>query len=165
MNWFDELVAKYRPKGVIVDTNVLLLYVVGSLDKSLISRHKRTRQFTEDDYEILVSLVAEFQTLVTCPNILTEVSNLVAQTDQSTAISLLTLLRSLVQPLREIHLPSREVCSTEQFAKLGLSDAAIVEIARENFLVLTDDFRLTQFLLTRQIDVLNFNHLRGGTAA
>ncbi len=47
-----------------------------------------------------------------------------------------------------------------QFAKFGLTDAAIAEIAAKKYLVLTDDFRLSQSLQAAGIDALNFNHVR-----
>ena len=44
--------------------------------------------------------------------------------------------------------------------RFGVTDAALVRIADEGVLVMTDDFRLYQYLLSRGRDVINFNHLR-----
>ena len=74
----DNLVRQYRTRGVLVDTNLLLLYFVGSADSRHVTRFKRTRQYTEDDFRILAGFLALFPTLATLPNILTEVSNLIA---------------------------------------------------------------------------------------
>jgi uncharacterized protein YacL len=46
------------------------------------------------------------------------------------------------------------------FPKLGLTDTAIFRAATGKFLVLTDDFRLAQYLSSQNVDVVNFNHLR-----
>ena len=51
-----RLIRQYALKGIIVDTNILLLYFVGALGRKKISQFKRTNQFDADDYEILVSL-------------------------------------------------------------------------------------------------------------
>jgi hypothetical protein len=45
-----DLVSKYRNRGVLVDTNILLLWMVGVVDSSWISKHKRTKQYTAGDY-------------------------------------------------------------------------------------------------------------------
>ena len=39
-------------------------------------------------------------------------------------------------------------------------DTGILRLARGKYLVLTDDFRLSQYLQKMEIDVLNFNHIR-----
>ena len=39
-----ELIRKHRGGGLIVDTNLLLLYLVGKTNPSRISKFKRTRQ-------------------------------------------------------------------------------------------------------------------------
>ena len=40
------LMQRYRSRGILVDTNILLLHFVGSFDPSLIARFKRTERFT-----------------------------------------------------------------------------------------------------------------------
>jgi uncharacterized protein YaiI (UPF0178 family) len=47
------------------------------------------------------------------------------------------------------------------FLWLGLADIAISEAARGSYLVLTDDAPLATHLGSLNIDVLNFNYLRG----
>jgi hypothetical protein len=42
---FDEVATRYRTAGLLIDTNVLLLYVVGSYDPGAVPRHKRTGRF------------------------------------------------------------------------------------------------------------------------
>ncbi len=52
------------------------------------------------------------------------------------------------------------MCQSDRFPKLGLTDSAILHLAKDKYLVLTDDFTLCQFLQKAGIDVLNFNHIR-----
>ena len=42
-------------KSALIDTNLLLLLVVGMTNKSYIKIHKRTKTFTVEDYEQLLS--------------------------------------------------------------------------------------------------------------
>jgi rRNA-processing protein FCF1 len=61
--------------------------------------------------------------------------------------------------LKEEYVTSREPM-TSGWAKFGLTDAAVGVIAKNKYLVVTDDFRLSQKLQHDGIDTLNFNHLR-----
>ena len=63
-------------KQIVVDTNLLLLLVIGITDRSLIAKHKRTRSFEAEDFDLLVSVLAGYDQVVVTPHIMTEVSNL-----------------------------------------------------------------------------------------
>jgi hypothetical protein len=47
------LIGKHRSKGVLVDTNLLVLLLVGLVNKRRIRRFKRTRDFTPADFDLL----------------------------------------------------------------------------------------------------------------
>jgi hypothetical protein len=47
------LIQTYGVNGVVLDTNVLLLHIVGSLDPELLGKIKRTNQFEASDYTLL----------------------------------------------------------------------------------------------------------------
>jgi hypothetical protein len=72
--------ARWRGKKLLVDTNILLLYIVGSLSLDRIARHKRTDTFTVEDYRLLDRVLRQFGGIVVSPDILTEVSNHLGQT-------------------------------------------------------------------------------------
>jgi hypothetical protein len=80
-DYIGHLISLYRRKGLLVDSNLLLLYFVGAYDPERISTFKGTysRGFSEDDFNLLFRLIALFEKIVTTPNILTEVSNLSSQ--------------------------------------------------------------------------------------
>ena len=67
---------------------------------------------------------------------------------------------SCIERFEERFTPSRELARQPHFLKFGFTDTGIVESAKGKFLVLTDDFRLAGYLERREIDVVNFNHLR-----
>ncbi len=76
MNYFEEIIGSYRNKGILIDTNLLLLYFIGKYNKSLIQYFKRTQKYVIEDYELSTSVIKFFTRIITTPNILTEVSNL-----------------------------------------------------------------------------------------
>jgi rRNA-processing protein FCF1 len=156
----EEALARYRSAGVLVDANLLLLYVVGAHDREMISSFKRTAKFTPEDFLILTTVLDTFHRVVTTPHVLTEVSNLAGQLKEHLKPAVFQLFAQTIQVLSEEYVPAREVSSHPAFSGFGLTDTAILQQARGKYLVLTEDFRLSQYLGHQGVDVLNFNHLR-----
>ncbi len=155
-----RLVQKYRSRGVLVDTNILLLYVVGKYQPELIARFKRSNVFTADEYELLVALLFHFHRIVTTPNILTEVSNLLGQLRDREKAECLQVLAQEIATMDEQFIRSDTAAQTEVYRRLGLTDAGILSLAQGSYLVLTADFALDCALRATGVDVLNLNHLR-----
>jgi rRNA-processing protein FCF1 len=155
-------VSAYRNKGLLVDSNLLLLYFVGSYDPARISNFKRTHSkgFREDDFNLLTRLVRLFARIVTTPNILTEVSNLSGQLREDKKQAYYVDFEKLVQSFAEHYIESKELCALTHFKSFGLTDSGIIALAMGKFLVLTDDGPLSGYLQNVGIDVINFNHVR-----
>ncbi len=74
-DYYIELLKKYYSKGILIDTNLLLIFIIGMCDKNYIATFKRTKTFSSEDYDILFHILQPFCKIITTPNILTEVSN------------------------------------------------------------------------------------------
>ena len=159
-NYIDELILKYIKKGILIDTNLLLLFLMGLVDAKQIEKFKRTSQFTIEDFFLIEKLLDLFQSRVTTPNILTEVSNLGGQLSEPLKSRFLDRLEQQVTVLSEKYCPSAEACAHHYFKKCGLTDSTILSIADSELLVLTDDFKLAGLISSVGIDVINFNHIR-----
>jgi hypothetical protein len=157
---FADPACALRTEGLLIDSNLLLLLFVGLYDRSRIEKFKRTAQFTVKDFKLLVGFIKRFKDVVTTPSILTEVSNLLGQLPDNMRYYFWQHFAYGLKNLHEHYTASRELGDEEAFPKLGLTDTAILHAANGKYLVLTDDFRLTQYLLSQNIDVINFNHLR-----
>jgi len=156
----ESLIQRYGPRGILVDTNILLLYVVGSFDPQLIPRFKRTRQFTVEDFQRLAALLGRFRAIVTTPHVLSEVNSLSSQlTDPAKSGYFAEFARRIVV-LDEHYVASRTVAQLVLFPRLGLTDVGILHLSKGGYLVLTDDSLLCRFLENAGVDVLNFNYLR-----
>lgn len=79
-------------KNLVLDTNLIVLLVVGFTDENLIKRHKRTRIFTAEDFVLLKILIEQNPKIVTTPHVFAECSNLIRQIDSITAAALLNSL-------------------------------------------------------------------------
>ena len=160
MNSDVTAINAYKGKGLLIDTNLLLLFFVGLHNQGSIQRFKRTMQFTPDDFSYLAGVIQLFKQVVTTPSILTEVSNLLGQLREGTRLSVFRIFALGIERFEERFTPSRELAQQPHFPKFGLTDTGIAQSAKGNFLVLTDDFRLAGYLEHHGIDVVNFNHLR-----
>jgi len=150
----------YRWEGLLIDSNLLLLLFVGLRDRNRIQKFKRTAQFTISDFERLAAFIGRFKEVVTTPSILTEVSNLLGQLPDSSKYSFYQHFADALSDLHEHYTPSQQLGNEKAFPKFGLTDTAVLRAASGKYLVLTDDFRLTQYLLSQNITVINFNQLR-----
>ena len=160
MSEMDRLIQRYKQAGILVDTNILLLYFIGAYDQDLIPKFKRTRQFTVEDHAILISLLGLFDKIVTTPNILTEVSNLSGQLGEPKKSEYFKKFSSGISLLEEEYVASKDVADMQEFVRFGLTDTGIVHLTRGKYLVLTDDLQLSQYLQSAEVDVINFNNIR-----
>jgi len=159
--YLESLFQKYKQQGIVVDANLLLMYFLGSFNPQLISQYKRTKSYTLDDFDILCRFIKCFERLVTTPNILTEVSNLSTALGEQIREEYFRKFKNIVTTLDEKVVTSRMAVENKHFEKYGLTDAVIVELCQKRYLVITDDFKLSNLLSHINIDVINFNHIRG----
>lgn len=156
----QDTAAYYSGKDVLVDANLLLLFVAGTVDRDLIGKNKRLKQYTTKHYELLVRCLKRFKRRITTPNIITEVSNLAGALNEPARTHFFDLLSKVVTDLTEEYIPTINVASLKEFNKLGVTDAVIVSLIKERFLLFTDDFRLAQYYASLNGEVINFNSLR-----
>ena len=155
-----SLFESYRQKGILIDTNILLLWFVGTVNRSRISKFNRTEQFLPEDYDSLVQILSYFSKNVTTPNILTEVNSLANQLGEPERSQCFSIFAQGVARLDESYIESRTSASMEGFTKFGLTDCGIINLASNQYLVLTDDFKLANYLENSGVDTINFNHIR-----
>lgn len=143
----------------MLDTNLLLLLIVGGARRDLIGK-RRLNMFSAEDYDTLVEIAKRFSLLATTPNILTEVSNLADGLAGNHKDAYIDSFVDHVSVLAEHYVPSEQLVGSQVFTLFGLSDAAIAEIANRELLVITIDSPLYHYLSAMGLDVLNFNHIR-----
>ena len=161
MDVVDHIIRRYCRIGILVDTNLLLLFVIGRFDRDRIVTFKNTQRYAPEDYDTVAVLIGEFDRLVTTPNILTEVSNLLGQLGEPIRSEALGFLCSDVLSLvDERYIQTFEAAKVETFHRFGLADTTTLVLARKAIPVLTDDFPLYENLTANGIDAINFNHVR-----
>ena len=97
---------------------------------------------------------------MTTPHILTEVSNFAGQLADRTRTGMFETLSAGIGLFDERHTPASDLVTDPAFPRFGITDTAVLREAKGRYLVLTDDFRLSQYLQWEGVDVFNFQHLR-----
>lgn len=151
------LVRRYRQPGVIVDANLLILLLIGQWRPERVATFRRTRnRFVAEDYDRVSELLDPLERIVTTPNILTEVSNLAGHLKSLERPSFFSLFAQSFARFDIRDVPAPASAAMPEFAKFGLTDAGIISLAREGYLVVTIDFPLANYLQTAGLAVLNY---------
>lgn len=153
----ESLKKRHRVTGILLDAQLLVLWIVGTVSDELISTHRRLREYDTMHFHALRELLSHFPRLVTTPHILTEASNLAAYFSSSLRDHVLDALRVLVSfkdglpEVKERHKPASKLCQEPHFSILGLADAAVIDAARRRVLVVSDDNDLLMTLKTENL--------------
>ncbi len=149
------------PTGIFIDANLLVLLVVGSVGRELISKHRRLRKFGEEDYDLLLNVIDPVIRVYVTPNTLTETSNLLAQHRDPERSLFFDRLRFIIHESEEITVTSAKASDNSQFRRLGLTDAALLEVVTAETPLLTVDLDLYLAALEKNPSAaVNFTHLQ-----
>lgn len=161
-------IRRHAGNGVILDSNLLIIFLVGLHDQNEVERFLPTVKgklvVFPQDFGILKDLINRYcvKKFIVTPQILAEVSNLTfehfkepkLQQYIKRALAFIKIAEEKVQPkddlLKTYHLPI-----------VGFSDSSIIETAKqEKCLVLTEDLKCYALLEREKCCVYNMNHLR-----
>lgn len=145
---------------IAIDTNLLVLLVVGSASEGYIARHKRTNTYAADDFRLLRQILLTADGLVFTPHVLAETSNLVRQFSRPGVDAIVNVLRRMIEQAREVVVTGVEAVRRPEFRYLGLTDAALLAIEAGDITLLTDDFDLYRASLAAGRQPINFSHER-----
>ncbi|MDY8108602.1 hypothetical protein U0C82_05460 [Fulvimarina sp. 2208YS6-2-32] len=148
------------PRTLLLDTNLVVLLVVGMLGPQYIRSHKRLQRYDETDFAILKTLVAASSGLVFSPHILTETSNLLRYVDEPLRSRLSLVLMRLIDTTEERVVASRTAAQDRHFSRLGLADCVLLHLARNDAVLLTDDLPLYLAAASAGFDAQNFAHIQ-----
>ena len=153
--------------AAVIDTNLLLLLIVGSADRKYITSHKNlsSSKYTVADFDLLGQAISLYSDIVLVPHIMAEVSSLARQIKNPARARIQSKLAELVERVGEILVPSLDGVRRAEFDRLGLTDSVILHLCslnqtRVSFALLTADNDLALQAEMLEYEVLNFGHLR-----
>lgn len=155
--------------SLILDTNLLLLYLVGNYDKKYITKFKKTAEFTEEDFRILTNLIKEFgNKVIITPQILAEISNHSKKIKEPKFSEYMNCLIKTLKKFEEKYIKMTDLLnSPRNLIKLGFTDVSILEAGKKyDCLILTKDFELSQYAQFKGCRAFNYNQfyeIKSGT--
>jgi hypothetical protein len=160
-SYAELLIDRYKAKGILIDANLALLYMVGGYDlrRAGDGKFNKLSKYNTEDYYLLLRLKKVFKKAVTTPHVLTEVSNLINDLPEQTKAECLKKFHETFVEIDELTIPSMDAAQIHEFHFLGLTDSALALVSHR-FLIVTDDARLVKKMNESGLEALNFNHLR-----
>ena len=143
-------------KNIVLDTNIFLLLIIGLIDKEKISSNKRTSIYTNEDFNMLVNMIGDFNKILTCPNVWTEIDNLCNRIQGKDQWTYLETIKNIMDKSVEEYHKSRSVVNEYTFQNLGLTDSVLLLLARDSSLLISGDSSLCDYAKSRSIDVFDF---------
>ena len=145
---------------LLLDTNVLVLWIAGHLQQSLIGKHRRLREYDEDDFAIVDALARKHEMHVSTPHVLTETSNFLGAGRPQMVSGGTDTLNDYIAGLNEIYTPSKTIAALPEMHTLGLTDTAIFHLGKEGIQVVSMDFHLCNLLQLKGVSAVNPRHFR-----
>ena len=140
---------------IVIDTNALIILILGQIDPKLIDSHKRTSIYEERDYYDLLSVVVNFENLVVLPNVWTEIDNLLNGFTGNHKYYYIQSITSIIKKSSEKFISSINAVKSESFYSLGLTDSLLLELAKECTLLITSDSSLSDQAKAKGIKVFD----------
>jgi hypothetical protein len=145
--------------GIIVDTQLLVLFLVGKTRRAYIRKHKRLDKYTEDDFDLLCEVLSGFARVIVTPNTLSEASSLVRLIGDPIRSEIYAAF-GVMAATDEIYVASRIAAAEPEFPRLGLTDAVLLSDDLGAYPLVTADLDLYLAASKRGRNALNFHHLR-----
>jgi hypothetical protein len=146
-------------RTVLLDTNLLLLWLVSLTDASLLVTFKRVDTFVEQDLTLLAKLLRGFSNLITTPHVLAEVSNFVDHAPLYRRNDLKLALLRFIEANQETYEAAVKLISYQEFQALGIADTGLLALSTYAT-VLTVDHHLWSRITAAGGSCINFSHAR-----
>jgi rRNA-processing protein FCF1 len=147
--------------GVVIDSNLLIVLLIGLHDKNQISKSNLTSGFTEDDFEVIRNVAWKSVKVIITPHILAELSNLLVDRTRGKRGEILhsPYLEKTIGLLREAeekYISKNDIIDCEESPRLGFTDLAVAQVAaKTKCAVLTNDGELYEKLVEMSCAVAN----------
>lgn len=146
-------------REVTIDTNLLLLMVIGLANPGQIDTHKRVQAYSQEAFNLLIEKISNYNDLVLSPNTLTETSNLLDLKGASHQAKIVEIFRQLTKHKREVYIESRSASEISEFPRLGLADSCLLELGKQGIALISSDYKLYLAAQQAGYESYNFAHI------
>lgn len=145
---------------IIIDSNSLLVLLLGLINPSLINTHSKTSIYDEEDYHTLVDVIQDINNVIVLPNIWTEVDNLLNKLSGGYKDLYIQKIVQTIKETSEKYIESKVVENNYAFYDLGLTDTLILEYAKDCEMLITSDSQLSDYAKANGVTVFDLKELK-----
>lgn len=138
---------------ILVDSNALVVLLIGIIDPKLFKTHNATSIYDEEDFNDLLNVIEDLKKIVVLPNIWTEVDNLLNSFGGNYRYQYIQKITEMIKITSEQYIDSKTGSECESFFNLGLTDSLVLEKAKSCKLLITSDSKLSDYALAYGIKV------------
>lgn len=138
---------------ILVDSNALIVLLIGLIDPKLFKTHKTTSIYDEADFRELLYVIGDLEQIVVLPNIWTEVDNLLNSFSGNYRHQYINIVTKLIKETSENYIESKTGTECHSFYDLGLTDSLVLEQAKSCKLLITSDSKLSDYAIAYGIQV------------
>ena len=146
--------------SVLIDTNLLVLLIVGATDKKLIEQHRRTEAFVTRDYDELYGLLKRIRQVLDHVALSGRDVERAQADEQQECSKCPETLAMLCSRTRESCLHKDQVLADGHFLRLGVADTGFMQKAERVNCSITVDVHFYLAISRLGRNVVNFNHVR-----
>ena len=139
----------------LIDTNSLVVLLIGLIDPQLIQRHKRTSIYEKQDFDELLLFIGDIKKLIVIPNVWTEVDNLLNNFNRGHKESYIKQITNIIKLSSEKFIASLNAVESNGFFDLGLTDSLLLEYAKECDVLITSDSQLSDYAIASGVKVFD----------
>jgi hypothetical protein len=143
-------------RDVIIDTNIFILFLAGQINENRIRNYTRNSLYTKEDYYLLINILSTYDRIITSPNIMTEVDNILNRITGEDKYKYLILVKTIYKQTIEKYIQTETVSQNWYFDELGITDSAILMMAKECELLISGDSSLCDHAKSLNIKTFDF---------
>ncbi len=138
---------------ILIDSNALIVLLLGLMNPEIINHHKRTSPYDKEDFYNLLIAIKSLDRLVVLPNIWTEVDNVLNDFRGNLKYIYISKIITLIKVVLEKYLPSNLAIDNPAFYDLGITDALVLHHAKNCEFLITSDSVLSDYAVANGIKV------------
>ncbi len=138
---------------VLIDSNALIVLMIGLIDIRLFKNHKTTSIYDEQDFIDLTTVIERMERLVVLPNVWTEVDNLLNNFGGNYKYLYIQQLTKAITITNERYVEAVTATNHYAFSDIGLTDTLLLHVAMKHELLITSDSRLSDYATAAGIQV------------
>ncbi|WP_291134368.1 hypothetical protein [Flavobacterium sp. UBA7663] len=145
---------------ILIDSNSLIILLLGLIDENLIGQHKRASIYTKEDFKNLVIAIQDFKKLIVLPQVWAEADNLLNNFSGNHKYQYISNLKHIIEQSTEKYLEIKSLLKNENLLAVGITDSLIIEIAKDCEYVITSDSKLSDLIIANGISVYDMVQVR-----